>query len=276
MSIIKSDYWLNHMYDENNLFRNKNKLPPFQRLMNHFPSWEMEDIFQLLLHNGLLPPSKYAKRRLESWRQCEPYKGLSSLLNVLKTELEGPSIDVFSFPLNSENKFLMTKMNGKNGLSFPTVILLFFHETVRLNEKKALLIHEYHHTCRLHYQKVDEQTVTLLESIVMEGLAEIEVKRRLGEKCVSPWMELYDTDFLLSWWERTLENKRNLKGRKSHIRYLYGGVYGIPRWLGYSVGYKMVSSYIETCKNEGKDHSSIGLLKTSAEDIYMKSLFCKK
>ena len=62
------------------------------------------------------------------------------------------------------------------------VIFLFVCGRNSLEELKALLAHEYHHICRLHQIETKETEYTLLDTMIMEGLAEQAVTERYTEK----------------------------------------------------------------------------------------------
>lgn len=274
MPIIDTTAWLKYIYNEKGFHRKENKIPPFNRLMNHYPSWEKMKWLQLLVENGMPPASIKGKTMWEKWAKRDfAHNVLTTLFMELKESFVGPDVDVFPFPMNEDHHDLMEIMNKKNGLSFKSLILLFFHESLKKEEIEALLIHEYHHAARLYHRRKNEMTVSLLESIVMEGLAEFEVERRLGKEFVSPWMGLYKEEELLQWWHRSIKNKRSLKGRSRQLPYIYGGKYGIPQWLGYSLGYSLVHSYI---KKETAPPSPSSLLKTPSEKIYEGSIFYEK
>lgn len=104
----------------------------------------------------------------------------------------------------------------------------------------------------------------------MEGMAEWEVKRHLGNRFISKWMKLYSDEILLDWWKSKVKGRKNVKGRQYHIPYIYGGRLGFPRWLGYGIGYRMIESYME---NQKKNLKPIDLLKTPSRVIYENSLF---
>ena len=57
-----------------------------------------------------------------------------------------------------------------------------------------MLIHEYHHVCRLHHLKKDQKEYTLLDTMIMEGLAERTVGKYLGTKYLANWTKLYQED----------------------------------------------------------------------------------
>src|SRR5690554_4492804 len=104
MSIIDTEPWLKRVYDEKGFHRNKNKLPPFKRLMEHYPAWNMDDWLGILFGNGLLPPSDKGSQNWKKWQKEKPYLELSSLLKELQKSWKGPTIDVFPFPINMDQQ----------------------------------------------------------------------------------------------------------------------------------------------------------------------------
>ena len=62
------------------------------------------------------------------------------------------------------------------------VIFLFVCGRNSVEELKVLLAHEYHHICRLHQIETKETEYTLLDTMIMEGLAEQAVTERYSEK----------------------------------------------------------------------------------------------
>ena len=62
------------------------------------------------------------------------------------------------------------------------VIFLFVCGRNSVEELKVLLAHEYHHICRLHQIETKETEYTLLDTMIMEGLAEQAVTERYTEK----------------------------------------------------------------------------------------------
>ncbi|MDQ0255410.1 uncharacterized protein YjaZ [Evansella vedderi] len=269
MAIIPTKVWVEELFDQ--LENQRGKLPSFQPLMKHFPNWSTEEWLHFLYNQGMMPIVDETEGNWQNWQKNDPIKGMKELYSKLVETFQGPDVDIFLFPFNHIDKSRLKIMNGRNGISFPTFILLFFHEKLTVFEKQALLLHEYHHVCRLHHQKKDVETVTLLESIIMEGLAEWEVKRLLGEQYVSPWMKKHTKESLLSWWGKKIRVRKDVKGRKQHIPFIYGGTHGYPLWLGYGLGFLMVESYLEKYKDNPPP--PIKLLKTPPNEILKGSIF---
>ncbi len=57
-------------------------------------------------------------------------------------------------------------------------------------ELEALIIHEYHHVCRMNKITKPIQEYTLLDSMVMEGLAEYTVENYCGKNYNAKWIFL--------------------------------------------------------------------------------------
>lgn len=102
----------------------------------------------------------------------------------LKSWLKGPDVPIFILLSDSYNRTVQEEYNGKAGLSMRHVIFLFVCGRNSVEELKALLTHEYHHICRLHQIETKETEYTLLDTMIMEGLAEQAVYERYTEKDV--------------------------------------------------------------------------------------------
>ncbi|PYZ93520.1 hypothetical protein CR194_10145 [Salipaludibacillus keqinensis] len=261
MKIFDSSSWvIRHFYQHVPVDK------AFASLFNHDKAKSVRDWFYFLEDQGMLPLSRKTKRDWIKWRKSLNKEELTTFLLALKKDFSGPDADVFLFPLNQAHQRIMKELGGKNGCSFPSHILLFWKDTLPVVEQKAVLLHEYHHVARLYYQEVNEGTISLLESMIMEGLAEWEVQTRLGSACLAPWTSLYNENELLTWWEKVFRNNIHLKGRAYHYPFLYGGEKGLPPLIGYQLGYYLVQSYM---KDKG-GQSSLTMLKTSAEHFLLE------
>ncbi|UTR11129.1 DUF2268 domain-containing protein [Evansella sp. LMS18] len=267
MPIIDPQEWVRELFNKK-----------FNPIDNHshrnlpgtaFPPLLSKDWLSLLYKQGMLPAGERFKQEWQEWEEQVPMKLLQEKYKEYKSLFSGPELDVYLFPVNTLDRKFMNTMKGRNGLTFNSFIFLFFQKDIAPAELSALLLHEYHHACRLDHHHLNEQNISLLESMVMEGLAETEVKRIIGEEYVAPWMTMYDQEFLGRWWERKIKNKIDIIGRKRQLPYLYGGKYGFPKWLGYAMGYKITESYIANCGIQ--DH--ISFVKMTADEIYRGSDF---
>ncbi|WP_312854620.1 DUF2268 domain-containing protein [Pallidibacillus pasinlerensis] len=167
------------------------------------------------------------------------------LLQKYKNEWSGPDIPIFIFPTR-QNLF---HNRGKNGYSFIDKIFLFVPSTITEKELEALFVHEYHHICRLN--SVDKPIVehTLLDSLIMEGLAEHAVLDYCGEQYVLKWNHLYHPNVLERIWLNEYKPFMQVKyGNRRHTQLLFGNGLSRPL-LGYTIGFYLIDRFREN--NEG-------------------------
>ncbi|MBU9721797.1 MULTISPECIES: DUF2268 domain-containing protein [Bacillaceae] len=258
-----------------NLLMNKTGrgIPYTSSKMSLFSKWNPDEMISFLYSQGMLPIEGF-KVKWSDWVEelkASKFSFLDKEYGGLRKLYKGPDVDVFLFPINICNGSLMEEMNGKNGVSFNDGIALFFHKDISLKELQALFTHEYHHVCWLYFHQKDEESVTLLDSLIMEGLAEWEASARNGHDYYAPWTNLYSDKVLNEWWIRTIKNKRFITGRSNQFSYMYGGKFGLPKWIGYNIGLKMVESFME----KNKTLLPYDLLQLSSEEIYQGSVFHK-
>ncbi|TMW72913.1 DUF2268 domain-containing protein [Alteribacter natronophilus] len=221
---------------------------------------------QYLLGQGLRRPDGDWQGFYRKMTKSGAADELSNHFARFKKYWKGPDIPVYLLPIDMENEELLKRLNRKNGVTFPECIVLFVDETLPLPAMKALLTHEYNHACRLMAQNNDEASVTLLESMVMEGLAEAAVKKALGEKELAPWTGLHSKEKCMEWWDNVLRRERRIKNRRHHDHFMYGGD-GLPPMIGYAAGYHLVGDYIK----HTPEHTGRARLKVPAEKILQES-----
>lgn len=124
----------------------------------------------------------------------------------------------------------------------------------------ATLAHEMHHSRRITVG-VGYGT-TLGEAMVTEGLAEAFVDEAFPDAPVRPWGHSLKPDEHTRVWESLRANLWSPYGSTEHVRWFFGGV-GVPRWTGYTVGYRLGAGYLEA----HPDKKPSQLVKTTARDI---------
>jgi uncharacterized protein YjaZ len=217
----------------------------FQPLLDKDKTKIKEEWFNFLMSQGMMPVSLKTKRDWMVWRKNINLTNLKKHMLDLKKEFMGPEIDIFIFPLNQRHTNIMEELDGKNGCTFPDYIIAFWKDSLPEKDQKALLLHEYHHACRIKYQRIKESSITLLESMIMEGLAEWEVQTRLGTEYSAPWTKRYPSKKVETWWKDIYSKNINLRGRQNHADLLYGSRKGIPPLMGYQIGYEIISNYLK-------------------------------
>ena len=211
-----------------------------------FPGTSPEAIEYELVQQGLLQRGKVSLS-LDVWQIIE------NQLRALMLDWEGPDIPIYIFPIKRGFE--------KNGVAYKKGICLFISTKLTEKEVRALLTHEYHHMCRRVF--VNEHP-TLMDSLVMEGLAEDAVENLFGSDYLSPWTKNYSLDELQSYWESHFVTALNQRGLSLHQPFLFGDdLLNLPPWIGYCMGYQIVQSFKGPCG----PCSVKELMQINAEDI---------
>jgi uncharacterized protein YjaZ len=242
--------------------------------MRYFNDVEAEEIIDYLIQHGLFSSNDVGEieKINKVLEKKKVWEFVEKQFSNMKKEWSGPDADIFILPFNFENRQLMRELNGKSGLGFKDKIFLFVTQEITLNELKGLLIHEYHHVCRLKTLGKDLSKMTLLDSILIEGLAEYAVEEYVGSKYLGIWTKLYNEEELLQFWNQYLKDDLNLLGKEKHHHYLYGKGLSIPKWLGYSIGYHCVKSIVKN----NQHLTTKKMLKLNSEILFKKSIFSDK
>lgn len=255
MPVIKTSAWLNDFYDD--------PLRLCKKLQQFFPGVSAGEIFDYFQIHGMYnKPVKSPSSLVKNMKSSNVWMIVEKEHLALQKKWSGPDIPIIILPSNTKDMKLMKDTKGKAGLAFSDKLILFVPETISSLELKALFVHEYNHVCRIWHTRKAEKSFTLLDSIILEGIAEQAVLERLGESFTSSWTKLYSRNQLESIWNEIILPEHKLK--KSHPRhnhFLYGWK-GLPKMSGYCVGYYLVEKYIAT-----KRADMLHLLEESAEEI---------
>ncbi|UTR15362.1 DUF2268 domain-containing protein [Salipaludibacillus sp. LMS25] len=257
MKVHDSSTWvLNHYIKHQSIKKT------FAPLLEKRPEKSLDEWFRFLYEQGLLPVEKETKKAWFDWHKRVNKKELERFIKKMKTIFQGPDTDIIIFPLNMKHGIILEELDGKNGIAFPGFILAFWKETLPEIDQKALLLHEYHHASRLFHRGENERSISLLESMIMEGLAEWEVANHLGEDHMAPWAKNYDRNMLLVWWKKVYHQYILLQGRHTYKSLLFGGERHIPPLTGYKLGYDIVKTHLS---NNEATLDSLTLLKKAPE-----------
>ncbi|MEK4231045.1 DUF2268 domain-containing protein [Solibacillus sp. FSL H8-0538] len=255
MGVVRTDRWLYQINEQqDNLIE-----VLCEPLIGLFTSVPIEAIHYELIKNGLFNRHEvtYLQKNVKQLVRQNVWGIVENEFARLKTDWNGPNVPIYIFPIT----------NGeipKNGIAYKDAIFLFVSIRLDEGELKALFAHEYHHVCRLHYLNTLTSEITLLDSLMVEGLAEYAVEALYGEQRLSPWTKRYSVDKVKEIWQSHFLPALKLKGLNNHRPFLYGDERaGLPLWIGYCAGYRMVQSFQENCCVK---EQSI-LLTMPAEDI---------
>jgi uncharacterized protein YjaZ len=237
MPVIRTDQWLDEWHD--------NPIRLCQHLTSYFPNASARDIYLYLVRYGMYQPSKNIGEMIKQMKQKNIWERVEPVYEKRKKEWNGPDVPLFLFPADTHNRKLARDFNSKGGVAFHDKLLIFLlpHHTDK--EIEALITHEYNHVCRLKKQKKENEDVTLLDAIVLEGLAENAVGRYVGKSHQASWTTYYSDEQLDHFWKRYVSPYQSiLPQHPLYSRLLYGlGFY--PAMLGYAVGYYIVRRCLE-------------------------------
>ncbi|KPH79158.1 DUF2268 domain-containing protein [Oceanobacillus caeni] len=246
MSVIKTDKWLLDLYDK--------PIELCEKLLKHFDGAYADEIYNHLTSHGMYKyPIKNGEDLIRKLQDNKIWEIVHLEKQQLQTLWQGPDIPVFIFPSDPNDRKMKQNQNGKSGLAFKDKLFLFISKDNTEKEIRALFTHEYNHVCRLSRYSKKEEDYVLLDTIILEGLAENAVFERFGDKLLANWTTYYSEDQLEKLWkELILPNKNTLKVKRKHQEILYG-LRRYPKMIGYCVGYYLVKKYKKTNELTSKE-----------------------
>lgn len=238
MGVIRTDQWLKKEFDR--------PVRICQKLTPYFKGQNANEIYDQLLKFGMYRPSRSAFNNLNWMKEQKTWDKVEQLFNKYQNKWNGPDIPVFLFPIAQPGGiFFSREEKSKAGVSFPDKMFLFLSHLDDPKEIEAILVHEYHHVCRLSMLNKKMENYTLLDSIIIEGLAEYAVLKNCGKEYLANWCHMYSEKEVSNYWGKYLKNHLDKKKtERGHDELLYGGG-RIPKLLGYAIGYNIVGKYYE-------------------------------
>jgi uncharacterized protein YjaZ len=189
-----------------------------------------------------------ASRRLERFKP-QLVQSAKAGLDQIERELSLPAVDVVIVD-DPQSAIPETGVGG----SAPTAHLLYIYidpefadlqKTLEF-EIKSTLAHELHHCAR--WASIGYGS-TLLEAVVSEGLADhFDIEINGGTP--KPWdtaIQGEDLEVLLEK-AKPESNSTNY----DHAAWFYGSA-AIPRWAGYSLGFKLVGDYMQLTQKKASE-----------------------
>ncbi|EIT86780.1 putative zinc dependent protease [Fictibacillus macauensis ZFHKF-1] len=175
------------------------------------------------------------------------------------------------FLLDEQDAFVRSKLGGVSAFTDWNGIISFVvfpAENVR-HTLKSVITHEYHHLWRMSAVGGAEEEETLLDRLILEGLAEHFVKNRLGEHNLGPYKEALTKSEALSLWESTFKHSLDCSGAATDPFMFGSKEKGLPFWGGYAIGFYLIERYME--KNSSLSIEELTLLPSAAfvaEDLF--------
>lgn len=241
-------------------------------LQKYFPDALLEEVHFELLAQGLFNPfeCREIEATVEKLEAKKIWFTLEKEFERLKRLWEGIDVPVYVYPLTKECPPMDGVEMNKNGVAYRNVIFLFVSPDLDELELKALLAHEYHHVCRLSILNTPHEEIELLDSLLIEGMAESAVEELYGEKGLSPWTKWYADEEGMRAWKKYFAKQLDVKGVNHHQFFLFGDeAAGLPKWIGYCLGYQIVQSFMQ----ERGPVPQQRLYKISSEEILRHTVF---
>jgi uncharacterized protein YjaZ len=220
-----------------------------ERMRESFGGDSSIRIYQYLLDFGMYRPNRRTLEAFTELKERKAWERLEKIILKYKKKWHGPDVPVYLFPKHTGGMFSTRSHDTqKSGVSFEDKVFLFISPLDDEKELEALFVHEYHHVCRLNKQKKVVKDNTLLDAVILEGLAENAVLEMCGERYLAKWCTQYSSKELSQIWNR--EFKKHLDCKKTsrlHDDLLFG-LKKYPPLIGYALGYKIVTLYKEKNK----------------------------
>jgi uncharacterized protein YjaZ len=234
MAVVETDIWLSKWLSE--------PIKICEKICEKDGDIDGLNLYNYLTQFGMYRPNSSSQNQLVYLKENQTWEKVNNLFRVYKKKWDGPNIPIYIFPLGKGSQLFKSSGN-KGGVSFTDKLFLFLSNLEDEKELEALFIHEYHHICRLNGITKSVKEYNLLDSLVLEGLAEDAVHEILGSKYVANWNKKLTGEQFKQYWHKYLEGNLNAaKGTKLHDQLLFGkGL--LPKMLGYSCGYYLVRAY---------------------------------
>jgi uncharacterized protein YjaZ len=255
MGVVNTDLWLKENIE------NPEKI--CKEIFQTRDDKEAKRIYQYLVSFGMYQPNKRSLSSYNNLLEKNTWIKLKSYYVKYKEKWNGPDIPIYLFPFNNQDSFLWRNTLTKSGVSFSDKIFLFINTWSDDRELEALFVHEYHHSCRMQGLKKSIKDYTLLDSIILEGLAEDAVYENVGKEFVAQWSYLLESATFQSYWKLYLKDQLTLKKTDDHHDKLLYGKGKYPKMLGYTSGFHIVRSF----RKENYFSTKTSFVKPSKEFI---------
>lgn len=245
MSVIRTDAWLLDLYHH--------PIKLCAKLKSYFERASEAELYNHLTIHGMYRPDRQGLEQVKALQNNKVWEIVQKDERYLREKWEGPDVPIFIFPVDGRNQKIQRDLKGKSGLAYKDKLFLFVSDENTEKEIRALFTHEYNHVCRLASMAKKEEHYVLLDTVVMEGLAENAVRERFGEELLAGWTSYYTDEELEKMWKQLIRPNRDiLTTDRRHQELLYGLKSFHPKMLGYCVGYYLVKKYIEEIRLSSK------------------------
>ncbi|WP_147533237.1 DUF2268 domain-containing protein [Bacillus marasmi] len=254
MGVIDTDKWLDEQFNhpievcKKLLFSDNRHKQADKRSnsLNRKETQALRNFYRYLQNFGMYRPTKLTYTTFEELKEREVWSTVEEMFVHYQQRWRGPDIPVYIFPFaGNQGLFTRSTNDRKSGVSFHDKLFLFLTPKLSKKDIEALFVHEYHHVCRLNKIEKSIKDYTLLDSIVLEGLAEVAVETNCGADYLAPWCKKYSDEQIGGFWKKYLSDHLKVKKEESLHDQLLFGERGFPYMVGYAVGYKVVKTFLD-------------------------------
>ncbi|KAA0550411.1 hypothetical protein FZW96_00375 [Bacillus sp. BGMRC 2118] len=155
------------------------------------------------------------------------------------------------FLLDDNDEFVKEKLGGVSAFTEWNGRICFVvlpEEQIR-HTLHSVITHEFHHHWRMNSLHINEENETLLDRMILEGLAEHFVEKELGSHFLGPYKDALIESQAKHFWRETYRYHIHEKGDGCNPFMFGNAERQLPFWGGYSIGYYLVKWYVEKNKS---------------------------
>lgn len=256
--VIRTDIWLDEMIDR-----------PEEICKKINPGTNnVREYYEYLLFFGMYRPSKSTKVIFQQLKELKAWEKINKFYKKYKKQWNGPEIDIYILPINRGLGSLFRSSNDKSGVTFKDKMILFLGPMKDLKDWESLFVHEYNHATRMSHMSGNPIDYTLLDSLILEGLAEFAVEQYCGKKYLAHWTRAYSEAVLKKFWVSDYKTNLTIKRKNPlHDDLLFGRKF-VPNMMGYAIGYKIISEY-----NKNTIYSINKMFSIPSENLIIRNIF---
>ena len=244
LGVVRTDEWLEKEIDR-----------PWELCRKAAPEHEdYYDFYRYLCQFGMYRRSRQAKNIFIQLKATNVWNKIEQLYTYYQKKWDGDNVDIFIFPMDHRNRRFISETKGKSGITFGDKMFLFLTEIDSEKNLESLFIHEYHHVNRMKRLAKKASDYTLLDSLIFEGMAEHAVKEYCGEAYIASWCKEYPERELQYVWDRYFKHHIHISRMDRKHDDLLFGQRGLPKMIGYAIGYKLINDYKKKHSYKTKDH----------------------
>ena len=146
-----------------------------ESLLKLFPLATPQAVQYELLRNGLFDPNEWSslEKIVRDMEERGIWQNVNKEFGRLRALWKGPKVPIYIFPITRASMNSREKPPTKNGVAYKDALFLFLSAELSKDEIKALLAHEYNHVCRINYLNLPPNEISLLDSLIIEGLRDM-------------------------------------------------------------------------------------------------------